>query len=35
MLSEAPEATRAAFEIAPDGSGFTVGAVVVVGALPG
>ncbi|HSW42301.1 MAG TPA: methyltransferase domain-containing protein [Patescibacteria group bacterium] len=35
MLREAPDAARAAFEIAADGSGFTVGAVVVAGALPG
>ncbi len=35
MLREAPEAARAAFEIAPDGSSFTVGAVVVAARLPG
>ncbi len=35
MLREAPEAVRAAFEIAADGSAFTVGAVVVAGTLPG
>ena len=35
MLREAPESARAAFEIATDGSGFTVGSVVVVAALPG
>jgi SAM-dependent methyltransferase len=29
LLREAPEAVRAAFEVAPDGSGFSVGAVVV------
>jgi SAM-dependent methyltransferase len=31
LLREAPDAARAAFDIAPDGSGFTVGAVVVAG----
>ena len=35
MLREAPQAAREAFEIAPDGSGFTVGAAVVVAAPPG
>ena len=35
LLREAPEAARAAFEIAADGSAFTVGAVVVAAALPG
>jgi SAM-dependent methyltransferase len=35
MLREAPDAARAAFEVAADGSAFTVGAVVVAGALPG
>ncbi|MFH1475507.1 MAG: methyltransferase domain-containing protein [Chloroflexota bacterium] len=35
MLREAPEAARSAFEIATDGSGFTVGAVVVAAALAG
>ncbi len=34
MLREAPEAVRAAFEIAPDGSGFTVGAVIVAATRP-
>jgi len=32
LLREAPSAARAAFEIAPDGSGFTVGAVVIAAA---
>jgi SAM-dependent methyltransferase len=35
LLREAPEAARAAFEIAADGSAFTVGAVVVTAVLPG
>jgi SAM-dependent methyltransferase len=35
LLREAPEATRAAFEIAAAGSAFTVGAVVVAATLPG
>ncbi len=35
ILREAPQAARTAFEIAEDGSGFTVGAVVVAGALRG
>lgn len=35
LLREAPSAARAAFEIAPDGSGLTVGAVVVAATLPG
>jgi SAM-dependent methyltransferase len=35
MLREAPPAARAAFEIAPDGSGFTVGAVVVAATVAG
>ena len=34
MLREAPAAVRDAFEIAPDGSGFTVGAVVVAARRP-
>ena len=33
LLREAPDAARTAFEIAADGSGFTVGAVVVAGTL--
>ena len=35
MLREAPPNVREAFEIAPDGSGFTVGAVIVAGRRPG
>jgi SAM-dependent methyltransferase len=34
LLRDAPGAARAAFEIAPDGSGFTVGAVVVAARRP-
>ena len=35
MLREAPVEARAAFEIASDGTAFTVGAVVVAATLPG